>query len=510
MSFSRVVILMTFVEIGEMNPKKIRRIQEQIDDLVDFLYSEEKKHAQYWNDVHKTHRKSARNLIHYLTLRSKDIRELQHKLGYLGLSRLARAEAHTEASLLSSQYYLHQLTGSHKKKPSTPKLTIKQSEKLSVRNATTLFGEEPKSRQQRIMVTLPSQAAEDKSLVRDMIQQGMDVARLNCAHDGPEMWLQMIKNVREADDVLGTETAIAMDIGGPKIRTGPLKGSIRLKKGDVLHLLRSKEAGKKAVYNEAGALVSPAQIGCTLPEAFNDLAMGHRVYFDDGIIKSKVIGIQEDYWELEVVRAGLEGEKLRADKGINVPDSQLELRGLTQTDREDLKFIAQYADIVNFSFVNTKEDVQEIQEYLKELGVLDRLGIVYKIETQKAYNNLASILLEAMKCKKFGIMIARGDLAIEAGWNHLGEIQKEMLAFCNAAHVPIVWATQVLEKLAKKGLPSRSEITDAVIATKSECIMLNKGAHILRAIELLDQIIRDMERYQDKNAPLLPPMKKLL
>lgn len=493
-----------------MNPKKIRRIQEQVDRLAEEIHAAEKKHKSYWKNVHKSHRKSARNLIHYLTLRTHDLRELQRKLAYLGLSRLARAEAHTEASLLSMQFYVHQLTGNSKAKLSHPELSIKQSEKLLSRNTANLFGKDPKFRQQRIMVTLPSVAAEDKNMVREMMEQGMNVARINCAHDGPETWLQMITNVREADELLGRETTVAMDIGGPKIRTGELKGSLKLKKGERLHLLTTREKGQKAQYDENNQLIQVARIGCTLPEAFQDVKVGDRVYFDDGKIKSIVQSIQDSFIELEVTRAGLEGEKLRADKGINMPDSRLELHGLTDTDKEDLKFIAKHADIVNFSFVNSKEDVQEIQDYLETLGVLERLGIVYKIETQKAFDNLASIVLEAMKCKKFGVMIARGDLAIEAGWNHLGEIQKEILSICNAAHVPVIWATQVLEKLAKKGLPSRAEITDTVTATKAECIMLNKGPHILRAIELLDQIIREMERYQDKNAPLLPPLKKLL
>lgn len=106
-------------------------------------------------------------------------------------------------------------------------------------------------------------------------------------------------------------------------------------------------------------------------------------------------------------------------------------------------------------------------------------------------------------------MIARGDLALETGWSAMGSIQREILKMCNATHVPVVWATQVMEKLAKKGYPSRAEITDAVNSAKAECVMLNKGAYILKAIEVLDQIVESSERYQVKNAPMLPMLEKL-
>jgi len=107
-------------------------------------------------------------------------------------------------------------------------------------------------------------------------------------------------------------------------------------------------------------------------------------------------------------------------------------------------------------------------------------------------------------------MIARGDLAIECGWGNMARIQQEILRICEAAHLPDIWATQVLENLAKKGLPSRAEITDAALSQQAECVMLNKGDHIFEAIQLLDKIIRDTEDYQDKMAPLSPELKTSL
>lgn len=212
---------------------------------------------------------------------------------------------------------------------------------------------------------------------------------------------------------------------------------------------------------------------------------------------------------VRIIHAKSKGSKLKADKGINFPDSNLKISGLTAKDKEDLKFIAKHADVVNFLFVNRQEDVKDMLKELEGLGVKDKLGIILKIETQKGEDNLTRILFEAMKSNRIGVMFARGDLAIEAGWNRIGSIQKEMLAICNACHVSVVLATQVLENLAKKGLPSRSKITDDVSAAKADCVMLNKGQHIVEAIKLLNQLIESSEIYEDNNAPMLPKLKKI-
>ena len=118
-------------------------------------------------------------------------------------------------------------------------------------------------------------------------------------------------------------------------------------------------------------------------------------------------------------------------------------------------------------------------EEFKALNAND-IGIILKIETQAGFKNLPGILLAAMQSYPIGVMIARGDLAIEGGWQNLAGMQEEIMSLCAAAHIPIVWATQVLETLSKKGIPSRAEITDAAMAQQAECVMLNKGPHIVR------------------------------
>ena len=156
------------------------------------------------------------------------------------------------------------------------------------------------------------------------------------------------------------------------------------------------------------------------------------------------------------------------------------------------------------SFVNTPKDVEDLLDELKRLDVLDKIGVILKIETRKGFDHLPEIMLTAMRTYPVGVMIARGDLAVEIGWENMPRVQEGLLAMCLSAHMPDVWATQVLENLAKKGLPSRAEVTDAARAQRAECIMLNKGPYIVQAIQLLDKILVDMKDLRDKNIKMWP------
>jgi len=167
--------------------------------------------------------------------------------------------------------------------------------------------------------------------------------------------------------------------------------------------------------------------------------------------------------------------------------------------------VVKHADAVNYSFVNNIDDVQELLDELKELHA--EIGIILKIETKEAYRNLPGILLKAMENYPVGVMIARGDLAIEAGWKNFAIIQEEIMQMCEAAHLPDIWATQVLESLAKKGTPTRAEITDAAMAQRADCIMLNKGPYIEKAVRMLDKVVRKMQIIQKKKVTILPKLE---
>ncbi len=130
-----------------------------------------------------------------------------------------------------------------------------------------------------------------------------------------------------------------------------------------------------------------------------------------------------------------------------------------------------------------------------------------KIETRRAFENLPALLFSAMARKAAGIMIARGDLAVECGYERLAEVQEELLWAAEASHMPVIWATPVLETLAKTGLPSRAEITDAAMGERAECVMLNKGPHITEAMRTLDDILRRLQDHQTKKRPLLRALR---
>jgi pyruvate kinase len=175
---------------------------------------------------------------------------------------------------------------------------------------------------------------------------------------------------------------------------------------------------------------------------------------------------------------------------------------MTAKDIEDLSFVAQHADIVELSFANCAQDVESLQQRLASLGNRQP-AIVLKIETRRGFENLPDMLLTAMRAPCCGVMIARGDLAVECGFERLAEVQEEILWICEAAHVPVIWATQVLETLAKEGRPSRAEITDAAMGRRAECVMLNKGSYIVSAVRVLDDILRRMQAHQAKKRSML-------
>jgi pyruvate kinase len=247
-------------------------------------------------------------------------------------------------------------------------------------------------------------------------------------------------------------------------------------------------------------------VACTLPEVFAQVCVGERIWFDDGRIGGVIRRVEADWLEVEIVRARDCGETLAADKGINLPDSQLSLPALTAKDIQDLAVVAKVADLVGLSFVQQASDVEALREALHALG-RPGLGIMLKVETRRAFENLPALLFSAMAGKAAGVMIARGDLAVECGYERLAEVQEEILWAAEAAHMPVIWATQVLETLAKTGLPSRAEITDAAMGERAECVMLNKGPHITEAMRTLDDILRRMQSHQTKKRSLLRALR---
>lgn len=282
-----------------------------------------------------------------------------------------------------------------------------------------------------------------------------------------------------------------------------IESEIRLQKGDTLLLFKENIPGEPAQIDNTGKVIKPACISCTNSDIFDDVEAGNSILFDDGKIGGLITAVNPEALVVTITEAADKGTVLKADKGINFPDSVLKsVKTLSEKDMRDLGFVAKNADIVNLSFINSAKDVELLLDTLEKLDARD-LGVMVKIETRTAVTNLPEIIFTLQKAKKPGIMIARGDLAIEAGWTRMAEIQEEILWLAEAAHLPVVWATQVLESLAKKGLPSRAEITDAAMSQRADCVMLNKGSYIVRAIQVLDDILIRMKDHQKKKTPML-------
>jgi pyruvate kinase len=278
-----------------------------------------------------------------------------------------------------------------------------------------------------------------------------------------------------------------------------------LKRGDRLMLTAEPVAGKPASLDANGKVLVHASISCTLPEIYPQVRVGERVWFDDGKIGGIIRDACAEALTVEINHASIKGDRLGADKGINQPDTKIDFPAITTKDLQDLRFVVAHADLVGMSFVRHERDVHELQARLAERGG-SNLGIVLKIETRQGFERLPNLMLAAMRQRTAGVMIARGDLAVECGFERTAEVQEEILWICEAAHMPVIWATQVLESLAKKGRPSRAEITDAAMGERAECVMLNKGPHIVEAVAALDDILHRMQDHQAKKSARLRPL----
>jgi pyruvate kinase len=286
----------------------------------------------------------------------------------------------------------------------------------------------------------------------------------------------------------------------------PIENAVTLTPRDLLIVTRDDCPGRPATCDSAGQILTPATIGCTIPEVFEDVRSGESIWFDDGKIGGVIEKVGPAQVLVRITRCRLRGEKLRADKGINLPESSLRLDALTGKDLEDLAFVARHADVVELSFANSVRDVELLQQHLARLGARQP-AVVLKIETRRGFENLPAMLLAAMRAPCCGVMIARGDLAVECGFERLAEVQEEILWVCEAAHVPVIWATQVLETLAKEGMPSRAEISDAAMGHRAECVMLNKGPYVLSAVRALDDVLRRMQAHQAKKRAMLRELR---
>ncbi|NND08005.1 MAG: hypothetical protein HKN87_16625 [Saprospiraceae bacterium] len=497
---------------------KFTKLTKKLELLHERLLARDSAFKKIGESVHKKYRSSAVNLCRYILLRSFDLRKVHSGLAECGISSLSSPEKYVYRNVSDALKLLYLLQGRRwKSSKKVMAIGFKKSQQLLRKHTDDIFGKNKGVKASHIMVTLPTAAGEDPKLVYDLMKEGMDIARINLSHDDRQIWSGMIDHIKKAEKELNRNCKIYLDLSGPKIRTGTVpefegkkkkkkkKSFIPLITGDHLILHRDAIGGYQASENGAGQIVSPAGIGVSLPEIVDNTKVGDRVFFDDGKIETVVINKGDDQIEVKVTGERIKVEKLKAEKGINVPDTELDLPALTAADLHNLAFAADHADILGYSFVRRPSDVLILHKELEKIGKKN-LGIVLKIENHEAFYNLPELLLTAMRFPKVGVMIARGDLAVELGFSRISEVQEQIMWLCEAAHIPVIWATQVLENYAKTGRASRAEVTDAAMAARAECVMLNKGPYIVKTCNLLKEILVKMAQHQVKKKAKLRPL----
>lgn len=444
---------------------------------------------------------SIRNLHQYLNLRKHDFSSLQDDLTKVGLSSFGRSQAHIEASI---NVALEMLSSAlHKEySPDPAPLSYEHSHAIMDKNAELFSVSTDKT---KIMITVPTEHTFDPSWFNALASEGVHLFRINTAHDNIAAWKQMAEHIRNTRNAI-KDTKIYVDLAGPKIRTVVPKNKkgkpkkIKLFENEKI-LIRSgntqSEFPKKSDY--------AAVIGCTLENIEAHVKPGESLYIDDGKIEMAIESVIDAGIVCRVITRKDEGSSLKDEKGINFPNSDINIEALSQKDLEILPAICEYADIIGVSFTQNPEDILRLIDELDKLGKKGSIGIVAKIETKKGVENLPLILETLIGYGLSGVMIARGDLAIEIGFENLAYMQEEILDLCTAAHMPVILATQVLENKMKTNLPSRAEISDAVFAHNAECVMLNKGEYALETVGILKSIFTQMDKVFRKHKLLYNP-----
>ncbi len=464
---------------------RLDRAARGIDELRRAALAAELEFAAELDAAAPSMRESAYNLVHYLAVRRLDVRELQDELARLGLSSLGRMEAHVMASLQAVQEALFTLRGQPvpAEIAASPPIVFGSGDALLAAHADAILGPSRHGRATRIMVTMPGEAADQPTLIRDLVEAGMEVMRVNCAHDSPAVWERMVKHLRQARRNTGKRCALSFDLAGPKFRTGPIepgpavakwrpvrdalgrvtaparvrlvagadaasgdataipvtgalltkaksgdtvvltdtrdrkrllrvvgvraggclcetettayvvpgmhvslrrksrtiaRGTVgalpaaehwlALRPGDILDLVCGEMPGRDAVRDGDGRLLQPAFVSCALPEVFVGVRVGEPILFDDGRIRGTIRGVAADRLRAEITAVAGGAAKLRAEKGINLPETELDLPALTAKDVEDLAFAAKHADMVALSFVRRPEDVEALLAEIARLG----------------------------------------------------------------------------------------------------------------------------------------------
>lgn len=321
-------------------------------------------------------------------------------------------------------------------------------------------------------------ASNSREVLKQLIESGVNVFRLNFSHGTHEDHLKVLQMVRSLSQELHAPVTVLQDLQGPKIRIGKLKSSIELKEGSEVIL--------NPDITEADNLKLPVDYK-KLPEFCKP---GMKVLLDDGLIEMTVLQVKGRDVHCRVIFGG----ELKERKGVNVPGAHFDIPCLTEKDLKDLEFgIKNQVDYIALSFVRHENDIIELRKILEKNNA--DIRICSKIEMLEALERLEQIV-----SKSDAVMVARGDLAVEVGQTQLPQIQKHLIDLCNRMAKPVITATQMLESMTKNPRPTRAEVTDIANAVLdgSDALMLSaesaSGKYPVIAVKTMHEVISEVEK----------------
>ncbi len=328
-------------------------------------------------------------------------------------------------------------------------------------------------RRTKIICTI-GPASADPGVIRELIQRGMNVARLNFSHGTYAFHEEAFRHIRAAAEELDKNVAVMMDLQGPKIRTGKLNGgeAVELKNGAAIRITTEDVPGDARC------------ISTTYENLPHDVREGNLILIADGALELGVESVAPPNVDCRVLRGGWLGE----NKGINLPGVHVSAPSLTEKDVRDLEFgLKLGVDLVALSFVRSAGDLQVLRQHMERFG--RQAMIVAKVERPEAYERFDDILNHTD-----AVMVARGDLGVEIDLEEVPQIQKDLIRRCNDRGIPVVTATQMLESMITNSRPTRAEVADIAnaIYDGADAVMLSgetaTGAYPLAAVEVMDKV----------------------
>ena len=349
-----------------------------------------------------------------------------------------------------------------------------------------------KTKKTKIVATL-GPATDNPEILRKMILAGANVFRINFSHADYEEVVNRIKMVRSISEEIGTNVALLADLQGPKLRVGVMEDNVFVNDGDTITFV----TGEAFVGDNTRVYMNYTQF----PQ---DVKEGERILLDDGKLIFEVVSSnQQD----EVVAKVIQGGALKSKKGVNLPNTDISLPALTEKDIRDALFaIRQEVDWIALSFVRHAKDIDDLRKLIQENTEL-KIPIIAKIEKPEALANIDEII---ENCQ--GLMVARGDLAVDTPAHEVPLRQKELVSKAKKARIPVIIATQMMETMIDSLTPTRAEVNDVAnsVIDGADAVMLSAetsmGKYPVQVIERMAKIVSSVENSEFVSVPKVPPM----